>query len=73
MEYLGADGPAVNFPNVHKGITAMNANFNYYMENMKNVKNRSDCNWTRNQNHLVRKRTLNHLAKLEVQLQSLKL
>ena len=25
----------------------------------------SDCNWTRTQNHLVRKRTLNHLAKLE--------
>ena len=24
----------------------------------------SDCNWNRNQNHLVRKRTLNHLAKL---------
>ena len=25
---------------------------------------RSDCNWTRTQNHLVLKRTLNHLAKL---------
>ena len=24
----------------------------------------SDCNWIRSQNHLVRKRTLNHLAKL---------
>ena len=24
----------------------------------------SDCNWTRTQNHLVHKRTLNHLAKL---------
>ena len=24
----------------------------------------SDCNWTRTQNHLVCKRTLNHLAKL---------
>ena len=24
----------------------------------------SDCNWTRTQNHLVRKRTLNHLPKL---------
>ena len=24
----------------------------------------SDCNWTRTQNHLVRKRTVNHLAKL---------
>ena len=25
---------------------------------------RNDCNWTRTQNHLVHKRTLNHLAKL---------
>ena len=48
----------------------------------------SDCNWTRTQNHLVRNRTLNHLASLakwlsvrlrtkwfwvQVQLQSLKL
>ena len=24
----------------------------------------SDCNWTRTKNHLIRKRTLNHLAKL---------
>ena len=24
----------------------------------------SDCNWTQTQNHLVRKQTLNHLAKL---------
>ena len=24
----------------------------------------SDCNWTRNKNHLVRKRTLNRLGKL---------
>ena len=24
----------------------------------------SDCNWTRTQNHLVRKQTLNHLARL---------
>ena len=26
--------------------------------------NKRDCNWTRTHNHLVRKRTLNHLAKL---------
>ena len=26
----------------------------------------SDCNWTRTHNHLVRKRTLNHLAKLVI-------
>ena len=25
---------------------------------------KSDCNWTRTHNHLVHKRTLNHLAKL---------
>ena len=30
-------------------------------------RNLSDCNWTRTQNHLVCKRTLNHLAKLKVQ------
>ena len=28
----------------------------------------SDCNWTRTQNHLVRKWTLNHLAKLTISL-----
>ena len=27
----------------------------------------SDCNWTRTHNHLVRKQTLNHLAKLTKQ------
>ena len=27
-----------------------------------------DCNWTRTHNHLVRKRTLNHLAKLALKL-----
>ena len=26
------------------------------------IKVKSDCNWTRTQNHLVRKRTLNHLV-----------
>ena len=26
-----------------------------------------DCNWTRTHNHLVRKRTLNHLARLFIQ------
>ena len=34
----------------------------------------NDCNWTRTQNHVVRKQTLNHLAKLvRVQLQWLNL
>ena len=32
--------------------------------NMKSVIYLSDCNWTWTQNYLVRKRTLNHLAKL---------
>ena len=30
----------------------------------RNIWSLSDCNWTRAQNHLVRERTLNHLAKL---------
>ena len=29
----------------------------------------SDCNWTRTHNHLVRKRTLNHLAKHSLKIQ----
>ena len=37
----------------------------YYIENFKQWHSNScDCNWTRTQNHLVLKRTLNHLAKL---------
>ena len=28
----------------------------------------SDCNWTRTHNHFVRKRTVNHLAKLQSQI-----
>ena len=51
--------------------------------NITEEKNLSDCNWMRARNHLVHKRTLNHLAKLatsgwtkwlsvRVQLQSLK-
>ena len=31
---------------------------------MREIWNLSDCNWTRTQNHLVRKRTLNYLAKV---------
>ena len=31
---------------------------------LQKVNSFSDCNWTRTQNHLVRSRTLNHLAKL---------
>ena len=30
----------------------------------------SDCNWTQTQNHLVRKQTFNHLAKLSVRLRT---
>ena len=35
---LGADGPAVNFPNVDKGITtfAIHINLNFYIKNIKN-------------------------------------
>ena len=33
-------------------------------DNMKDEGCLSDCNWTRTHNHLVRKRTINHLAKL---------
>ena len=38
MEYLGAGGPVVNYPNVNKGINtfAMNVNLSLYMENIKN-------------------------------------
>ena len=36
----------------------------------RKIWNLSDCNWTRTQNHLVCKRTLNHLAKLSVRLQT---
>ena len=30
----------------------------------REIRSLSDCHWTRTQNHLVRKQTLNHLAKL---------
>ena len=33
-------------------------------QTLANILATSDCNWTRTQNHLVLKRTLNHLAKL---------
>ena len=38
----------------------------YIFINIKNF----DCNWTRTQNHLVLKRTLNHLAKYRVWIHS---
>ena len=31
---------------------------------IQSSQNLSDCNWTRTQNHLVHKQTLNHLARL---------
>ena len=38
------------------------------VDNIKNIHKylmkKNDCNWTRTHNHLVRKQTLNHLAKL---------
>ena len=33
-------------------------------QNRREIRSISDCNWTRPHNHLVQKRTLNHLAKL---------
>ena len=33
---------------------------------LEGAKEASDCNWTRTQNHLVRKRTLNHLTKFQI-------
>ena len=33
-------------------------------DNGRNNSIDDDCNWTRTHNHLLRKRTLNHLAKL---------
>ena len=39
-------------------VTGFKRSMNY------NMLRKSDCNWTRIQNHLVLKRTLNHLAKL---------
>ena len=33
-------------------------------QSRREIRSLSDCNWTRTHNHLVHKRTLNHLAKL---------
>ena len=41
------------------GISIVNA-----FDKILKQSNRSECNGTRTHNHLVRKRTLNHLAKL---------
>ena len=39
----------------------------FFIEILRNI-HFTDCNWTRTQNHLVRKRTLNHLAKTTIWL-----
>ena len=39
-------------------------NYNKILKIVEKLMRISDCNWTRTQNHLVLKRTLNHLAKL---------
>ena len=39
-------------------------------KNLQNRNQKCDCNWTLTQNHLVRKRTLNHLAKVNKWLSS---
>ena len=44
----------------HFPHTFLNSNLLHHY----NIARYSDCNWTWTQNHLVRKRTLNHLAKL---------
>ena len=44
------------------GKILMWKNFFYFLTLTQDIL--SDCNWTRTQNHLVRERTLNHLAKL---------
>ena len=36
----------------------------FFMKLWNSQRGVSDCNWTRTHNHLVRKRTFNHLAKL---------
>ena len=38
---------------------------NSFAQSRREIWSLSDCNWTRTQNHLVGKRTLNHLAKLD--------
>ena len=37
---------------------------NFFKDLREHATKINDCNWTRTHNHLVRKRTLNHLAKL---------
>ena len=37
---------------------------------LRRVKTDIDCNWTQTQNHLIRKRTLNHLATLAQMIHS---
>ena len=56
---LGGNLPEGNFPGgSFPGV------FSLKTIQKKSSRGLSDCNWTRTQNHLVRKRTLNHLAKL---------
>ena len=46
------------------GPCTLSKNFFATFVHVKQQISLSDCNWTRTQNHLVRKRTLNHLPKL---------
>ena len=52
----------INYMFKGKSLTDYN-NF-FSPNNFKKNDDISDCNWTRTHNHLVHKRTLNHLAKL---------
>ena len=47
-------------------LTDLSKAFDHIMDDFLAVKLEvySDCNWTRTQHNLVRKRTLNHLARL---------
>ena len=42
-------------------LETLNANSDWLCLGLKVIR---DCNWTQTQNHLVRKRAINHLAKL---------
>ena len=53
--------------NPHSIVAWMSSNF------LLEADVKSDCNWTRTHNHLVHKRTLNHLAKLAFKWLSVRL
>ena len=55
----------LNFNNERQQLLQVKYKWKLKGDEKKNTGNwNNDCNWTRTHNHLVRKRTLNHLAKL---------